>query len=254
MRPARPYSIVMARLLSLSLAAALLAGGAFAAGDPPIPLEKLIELHFAEPGSLERFKAMKLDAHALHEFEANLRQWHQLKAEGKPETAPDNLKAWMRKTSVDLGVEVPKEQPRAAVDLQKGKGALDKSETAAKTQSAAALNDGNTRQEGGTGVPPVPSSPDGRTTTTQPEDTTGERASRGNLSGGFVPSPDKAVEPEKGEVVDEKFRKLLKMGALGAMAGAMVGIGLLPLLGPIGIIMGAVMGASVMAVGQKLAG
>lgn len=245
----------MARLLSLSLAAALLAGGAFAAGDAPIPLDRLVELHFTEPGSLERFKAMKLEGAALQEFEKNLRQWHQLKADGKPETAPDKLKGWMRKTSVDLGVApAPQPEERPAANLGKATEALKKSETAAETQSAGELNDGSKDQNSGTGVPPVPSSPDGRTTTQQPEDTTGAPASGANLTGGFVPSPDKAVEPEKGEVVDEKFRKLLKMGALGAMAGAMVGIGLLPLLGPIGILMGAMMGAAVMVVGQKLSG
>ena len=83
-------------------------------------------------------------------------------------------------------------------------------------------------------------------------------ANEKGLATGEVPKPgtveDKAPEAKEGPVVDEKFRSLLKNATLGALAGAAVGIGLLPLFGPIGILIGAAMGASLMVVTKKLSG
>ncbi|MBI4347644.1 MAG: hypothetical protein HY553_12375 [Elusimicrobia bacterium] len=67
-------------------------------------------------------------------------------------------------------------------------------------------------------------------------------------------TPDVPTPTGEKTVVNAETRSLLKNGALGALAGAVVGIGLLPLFGPIGIFIGAAMGAALMIGTKMLAG
>lgn len=69
-----------------------------------------------------------------------------------------------------------------------------------------------------------------------------------------APVPDIAATKDAGPVIDEKFSSLLKKAAFGSIVGAIVGIGLLPLLGPLGILLAATLCAAAMLASQKVSG
>ncbi|MCX5790364.1 MAG: DUF456 domain-containing protein [Elusimicrobia bacterium] len=88
---------------------------------------------------------------------------------------------------------------------------------------------------------PRPSANDSQKGQTPPK-TTGEQQ---NLIAQPTPPPDVKAPAAATKTADPAMMVMVKRGFLGALAGAAIGIGLLPLLGPFGILIGALMGAGI---------
>lgn len=275
------YSRVMPRLLPVGIASIFLLGTAFAGNDQPAPAPapppaapkqdatpppatapqidselkaKLLAAFPAEKPEdvMAKFAALKLQGAELVEYEGQLDKW--LAASKLDKEVPEPLRRWHVTQLNRMGFDAPAPKEPPKVDLNAGQQAAGKLEGATQ-QDGRQLNDGDNRTTttpADAAVPRLPDQPGGSTNAGNAEE---ETRRHGSMAGKFVPTPgDKEKEKEGGPVVDEKFRSLLKMGTLGAMAGALVGIGLLPLFGPMGIFMGAMMGASMMVVTKKLSG
>lgn len=196
---------------------------------------------FTEPGAYARYKDAEFDA-VRAELNKNFEMWNPTDKE--PPSGPEANEArsiWARSVLDQLGYGTP-------ADLSNTRVAVEKTDAVAKNCAEKIYeNDPECRQvEGQIRAD--------RTNSTKIEQDPASTPPTGGLTGKMVPVPDKEPTKEAGLVVDDKFRSLLKMGTLGAMAGAMVGIGLLPLFGPAGILIGALLGAAMVVVSKKLGG
>lgn len=135
-------------------------------------------------------------------------------------------------------------EPR--IDLSKGQQAAADAERAAGRCASEVTNDPACNK-------PVPRQPD---PSRKPSigDVTGTANENSGSTQPPTPVPDVKAEKPAEPAVDKAMKDLIRNAAFGGIAGAVVGIGLLPLLGPIGILLGAMLGAAVMVVGKKLAG
>lgn len=265
----------MPRLLPVGVASVFLLGTAFAGpNDPATPAPPKTETPAPAPSAPEidptlrakllfaftagdtseadvvsKFAGLKLGSAELEGFEKKLDQW--ITAAKANKDVPPELDQWHQEMTERMGLVRPAVKAPPKVDLNAGQQAAAKAEELGQ-QDPRQRNDGDNRTtQTETSAPRLPNAPGD---TGKIENQEQERQRSGNMAGKFIPSPDKEKEKEGGPVVDEKFRSLLKMGALGAMAGALVGIGLLPLFGPMGIFMGALMGGAMMVVTKKLSG
>lgn len=144
----------------------------------------------------------------------------------------------------------------AARELKEAKGRLSALKSTLRVQTAEETFSGDTTRTG----EERPVGNEGPDPTRRPTRGTPTPSPARPLDSTVPPAPgdtqveDKAPAAKSGPQVDEKFKSVLKNAALGAMAGAAIGIGLLPLFGPIGILVGAVLGAAMMIATKTLAG